>query len=198
MCPGCFLESYSGTSCSNCGYSGQVSNSVILRHQTLLNERYKVGNVLVRPGRFSITYLCYDKKLESRIAVKEYLPEELVSRGSDGLGVIPKKEADREVFLYGLDTFKNEASSLKEINHPNIVRIHDYFEANSTAYVVMDYYEGIDLKNYLAKEGGKIDEGRARKIMLYVLDGLKDVHSREVFTSDNRTRYDFLYQMLAV
>ena len=184
MCPGCFLETFNGLSCSSCGYAGRPSSHTVLQHKTLLKDRYLVGNVLGRPGGFGITYLCYDIELEMRIAIKEYLPRDLAIRDRDGVSVIPHTHDDQNVYLFGLEKFRTEARVLAKFNHPNIVRVHNFFEANDTGYLVMDYYEGIDLGSYISKEGGRIDEDRARKIMLYILDGLKDVHSRDILHRD--------------
>jgi formylglycine-generating enzyme required for sulfatase activity len=84
----------------------------------------------------------------------------------------------REFFEYGLKAFLAEARTVASFNHPNIVRVKNYFEHNHTAYLVMDYYEGVSLAEYVKQQGGRLLEKTALGIMGFVLDGLRHVHDR--------------------
>ena len=88
-----------------------------------------------------MTYLAEHVKAGNKVAIKEYLPNEIAVR--EGTTVHPKSSADREGFEWGLARFLDEARTLARFQHRNVVRVSsDYFEANSTAYIVMDYEEG--------------------------------------------------------
>ncbi|WP_251979623.1 TonB family protein [Salinibacter ruber] len=181
LCPGCFEREAppSGDACPQCGYSaGQDRSPLALPVHTELKGRHRVGSVLGEPGGFGVTYLAFDERLEIRVAIKEYVPRELAGRGSDGVSVVPYSGTDEEQFEYGLDRFLGEAKALAQFDHANIVSVRDFFEDHGTAYLVMDYYEGKTLKQYLSEQpDGQMDPENATEIMLRVLDGLKEVHS---------------------
>ena len=143
-----------------------------------------MGNLLGRPGGFGITYLCWDVNLKIRVAIKEYLPRDLASRHTDGNTVVPYGNEDANLLSYGLERFKKEALLLATFNHPNIVKVRDYFEENNTGYLVMDYYEGMTLSSYVEAYNGRLPENIANNIMLHVLDGLKEAHSRDILHRD--------------
>ena len=83
--------------------------------------------------------------------MKEYLPNEIAVR--DGTEVHPKSSGDREGFEWGLSRFLDEAQTLARFEHPNVVRVRDCFEANNTAYIVMDYEDGEPLDELLQRHG---------------------------------------------
>lgn len=180
-CPGCFKQEPfpEQDECPQCGYApGQDRSPLALPVLTELKGRYVAGRLLGAPGGFGITYLAFDKFKDERVAVKEYLPREVAGRDTDGQSVVPHSSQDREQFEYGMDRFLKEAKTLGEFDHANIVRARDFFEANGTAYLVMEYYEGKTLKAYLKEQPeGQMDPEIATEIMLRVLDGLKEVHS---------------------
>ena len=134
---------------------------------------YRVVRVL-GVGGFGVTYLCEHAGLGVRVAVKEYLPNELAVR--DGASVHPKSAADREGFEWGLSRFLEEARTLARFEHRNVVRVRDCFEANSTAYIVMDYEEGESLDRLLQRLG-TLTEAQLKRVLLPVADGLRQVHA---------------------
>src|SRR4051794_23002897 len=93
----------------------------------LLQGQYRVEGVL-GVGGFAITYLVRDLSLDTFVAVKEFLPRELVGRGNDRSSVLPYSTADQEAFRYGLSQFVGEARLLARVNHPNVVRVRSFFE----------------------------------------------------------------------
>ena len=125
-------------------------------------------------GGFGVTYLAEHFDLNEKVAIKEYLPNELALR--EGATVHPKSAADKEDFEWGLARFLEEGRTLARFRHRNLVRVRDYFEANRTAYIVMDYEEGEPLDHLLARHG-MLTEGQLRSVLLPVLDGLKQVHA---------------------
>ena len=134
---------------------------------------YHVSRVL-GVGGFGVTYLCEHTGLAVQVAVKEYLPNEIAVR--DGMEVHPKSAGDREGFEWGLGRFLDEARTLARFEHPNVVRVRDCFEANNTAYIVMDYEEGEPL-DVLLRRRGTLTEAQLRRVLLPVVDGLRQVHA---------------------
>ena len=124
-------------------------------------------------GGFGVTYRAEHVTLGHRVAIKEYLPNEFAVR--EGSTVFPKSESDEEDFHWGLARFLNEATTLAKFAHRNLVRVRDYFEANQTAYIVMDYEEGESLDRLLA-EHGTLNESQLRRILLPIVEGLREVH----------------------
>ena len=133
---------------------------------TVLNS-YRLLNVL-GVGGFGITYLGEHATLGHRVAVKEYLPNEFAIR--DGATVAPKSGADQDAFDWGLERFLDEAQTLTRFRHPNLVRVSDYFEANRTAYLVMDYEDGEPLDKLLDLHG-TLTEAQLKRVVLPLTDG---------------------------
>ena len=134
---------------------------------------YRVARVL-GVGGFGVTYLCEHTGLAVQVAVKEYLPNEIAVR--DGTEVHPKSAGDREGFEWGLGRFLDEARTLARFEHPNVVRVRDCFEANNTAYIVMDYEDGEPL-DALLRRHGTLTEAQLHRVLLPVVDGLRQVHA---------------------
>ena len=134
---------------------------------------YRLVSVL-GVGGFGVTYLARHVRLGQRVAIKEYLPNEFAVR--EGTAVHPKSIGDRESFDWGLDRFLEEARTLALFEHRNLVRVRDYFEANATAYFVMNYEEGESLDRLLTKLG-RLSEPQLKRIVLPIVDGLRIVHS---------------------
>ena len=134
---------------------------------------YRVVRVL-GVGGFGVTYLCEHAGLDVQVAVKEYLPNEIAVR--DGAAVAPKSPTDREGFEWGLSRFLDEARTLARFEHPNVVRVRDCFEANSTAYIVMDYEDGEPLDRLLQRLG-TLTEAQLKRVVLPVAEGLREIHA---------------------
>ena len=146
-----------------------------------LLQNHRVVGVL-GAGGFGITYLAEHATLAGqRVAVKEYLPNELAVR--EGATVHPKSEADRDDFEWGLRRFLDEARTLARFKHRNVVSVRDYFEANNTAYIVMDYEEGEPLDRLLG-DGGTLTQAQLEKVLLPLVAGLKEVHAARVLHRD--------------
>jgi len=153
-------------------------------------KNYQINDVL-GVGGFGITYLAEDVQLKTKVAIKEYLPSDLAVRGntllkssdSNPSQLQPKSQADKETYLWGLERFLNEAQAVASLKHPNIVQVKHFFEANNTAYFVMDYEEGEAL-NKLLKKGERVEEDEIYKLTLPLLDGLKKVHSKHYLHRD--------------
>ena len=133
---------------------------------------YKIETVLGEGG-FGITYLAHDVNLDKKVAIKEYLPSDMCQRQDDH--TIAPNTNSLEDFETGLNRFIREARTLAKFEHPNVVKVSNVFEENSTAYMAMAYEKGKDLKTMLSPRK-TIDEDHILSIILPILDGLEYVH----------------------
>ena len=133
-------------------------------------------------GGFGITYLGWNLSLDIPVAIKEYLPADLATREQDG-SVVPQTSQAVADFQWGLERFLDEARTLARFQHPNIVRVHQYFEAHSTAYIVMEYAEGETLSAYLERKG-TLSEAELTGILYPLLNALEVVHQADFLHRD--------------
>ena len=131
-------------------------------------------------GGFGITYMAENFR-KARFAIKEYLPNQFAVR--DGLEVHPKSEASREDFEWGRAQFLEEANMLLRFNHPNIVHVAHFLEANNTAYIVMEYEDGEPLDKLLLRRGA-LTEPQLLAVLLPITDGLREIHAQNVWHRD--------------
>lgn len=184
-CPGCFARKNGVPVCEVCGYDESVPRSpIFLPHGTLLASQYRVGRVLGKPGGFGITYLGWDVNLQQRVAIKEFMPPEIAARVPESLNITVHTQDHRRGFDTGKDYFLREARTVAQLDHPNIVRVRNFFNANDTAYLVMDYYEGMTLDDYLTSVRPTFDASLAISVIRPILDGLRAVHERGVVHRD--------------
>ena len=134
---------------------------------------YRIERVLGQGG-FGITYLATDTNLDHLVALKEYLPSSLVRRAPDKT-ISPITDRSEHEYKHGLDSFLREARTLVKFRHPNIVRVMSVFEANSSAYLVMEYERGVEFRDYV-KQHRPIDEVTLIDLFLDIIDGLDQVH----------------------
>ncbi len=134
---------------------------------------YRIGRALGQGG-FGITYEALDTNLEKTVAIKEYLPREFAVREGDST-VRPFTEDRKQMFEWGLDRFLQEARTLAKFDHPNIVRVHNVFEDNGTAYMVMQFEQGEALDR-LFKFRRIESEADLQRIAYPLLDGLEYIH----------------------
>ena len=123
-----------------------------------------------------------DIALDIPVAIKEYLPADLATREQD-LSVVPQTSQAASDFQWGLERFLDEARTLARFQHPNIVRVHHFFEAHSTAYIAMDYVEGEDLSAYLTRKG-PLSEDELKGILYPLLSALEVVHQADFLHRD--------------
>jgi serine/threonine protein kinase/HAMP domain-containing protein len=137
-------------------------------------HEYRI-DVVLGQGGFGIAYAATDVNLGVRVVIKEYLPEGLAYRGED-LTVVPRSERDRDFYQQGLDSFLVEARTLATFRHPNIVRVARFFEANHTAYIVLEFERGQSLKQWRQKRQF-VPENVLVELLAPLLDGLAAVHA---------------------
>ena len=127
------------------GLSGRRSGNA-LPDGTRLAE-FQIRSV-IGEGGFGIVYLAWDASLQRQVAIKEYMPATLAAR-THGSVVMPRTDKSAETFALGLRSFVNEAQLLASFDHPSLLKVYRFWEANGTAYMVMPYYQGTTLKKAL-------------------------------------------------
>jgi len=149
-----------------------AGDDVALPRGYALNE-YRIESTL-GVGGFGLTYLATDSNLDLKVAIKEYLPGELALRGDDH-SVSPKSEETTESFKWGLSRFMDESRTLASFRHPNIVRVMRFFQANQTAYMVMEFVAGQPLSEW-TRTRQPLGERTVLAIAGPLLDGLDLIH----------------------
>ncbi|MDD5349870.1 MAG: SUMF1/EgtB/PvdO family nonheme iron enzyme [Chthoniobacteraceae bacterium] len=143
---------------------------------------YELTGVLGKGG-FGITYLGVDRHLGRRVAVKELMPDSIVTR-VEGLMVVAQSETLVPNWEWAKARFLEEARVLAGFQHPNIVEVHQLIEANGTVYMVMDYIEGESYEKRLRRIGHEPDERSMRLFLEPLLDGLEEVHAAGLLHRD--------------
>ena len=142
---------------------------------------------LIGEGGFGVVYKAFDTSLEREVALKEYMPSSLAQRIGGGTQVQVKSERYRETFEAGRDSFVKEAKMLASFDHPSLVKVYRFWEANGTAYMVMPLLKGTTLKDVLRdmKRSGKpIDETWLRGVLGQITEALLVIHTEQVYHRD--------------
>ncbi|MBQ7097510.1 MAG: protein kinase [Clostridia bacterium] len=186
LCPLCFsLVPPGSRGCTHCqSISNKTKYSSVLNEETILAGRYSVGKVLGKGG-FGVTYLCYDLVMNKKVAIKEFFPDSIACRTTEGRTVSATDHTKTEEFKSYAVKFYEEAKLVSRFNgNPNVISVYEFFYENDTAYFVMEALEGVDLKQYVRNKGGKIDVGEALFVADKMLDALMVVHSAGVLHRD--------------
>lgn len=154
-----------------------------LKQGTLLQGgRYRIEKVLGQGG-FGITYLAEQTSLNDKVAIKEFFMKELCDRDSKTMGVSVGSSGSRELVDRFREKFIKEARNIRKLKHRNIVSIIDVFEENGTAYYVMEYLDGGNLKS-LVDNRGPLAEVTAVSYIRQVTDALGEVHANGMLHLD--------------
>lgn len=168
-----------GEPCTACGLtSGTYTPSPHhLPPGTILVDRYLVGRVLGEGG-FGITYIGCDLRLELKVAIKEYFPSDKVTRHAQAsLEVSNYTGALAGNYEQGKEKYLQEARTMARMNkQAEIVSVRDFFEANNTAYIVMEYVEGTTFKELVAQKGGRIPAGEFLHMIEPLFSALSEMH----------------------
>jgi len=144
-------------------------------------HNYRIVRLLA-VGGFSFVYLAHDLN-DAPVAIKEYLPSTLALRvNGERHPQIP--EDDLAAFRAGMQCFFEEAGALAHLEHPNVVRVLDFFRANDTVYLVMRYESGLSLDEHIKDRRGTPDELWVRSTFAQLLDGLREVHAHKLLHLD--------------
>ncbi|MBR5376684.1 MAG: protein kinase [Lachnospiraceae bacterium] len=152
-----------------------------LPYETIIHGRYLVQEV-IGAGGFGITYRGIDLSGSSQVAIKEYYPNGNATRAPGT--VLVNVHSQESAFRKGMDKFLQEARIIYHYHNPNILRIFSLFEENNTAYYVMEYLTGRDLKAIIKDSGGRLPWNRLKGIILPVMDALHVIHSDGVIHRD--------------
>ncbi len=183
-CMGCMKIKQNSPTCEHCGFDENRQNDF---HQlpigTLLRNQYRVGRVLGQGG-FGITYLGFDENLETPIAIKEYYPSGMVARNTEFSHAITVNN-NSTTYSNSLERFMREARSLARLDQiPGIVRVKNFFAENGTAYIIMEYLEGMDLRGYLLKKGSALPPRETLALLRPVMEALDQAHKSGVIHRD--------------
>lgn len=185
VCLFCFGDLDKKRVCLNCGRRAEDEPTPAHRlpPRLLLNGKYLIVRTLGEGG-FGITYLAWDAVCGEKVAIKEYFPTGFVTRAPRSADVLYRKE-NRTAASRGLKRFTAEARILAEVQGlSGIVSVLDYFCENETAYIVMEYLDGISLKKYVAKKGGRLPVSDVLGIMRPIMDSLIPVHEKGLIHRD--------------
>ena len=186
-CPYCMAPVPEGESCAVCGLTAgtYIPSPHHLPPGTILMNRYLVGRVLGEGG-FGITYIGCDLRLELKVAIKEYYPVDRATRNaSASLEVTNFIGPSAKSFERGKQKFLGEAQVMARMDKQQvIVSVRDFFEINNTAYIVMEYIEGITFRELVEKKGGKISEEELFPMIEPLFHALSMMHENGLIHRD--------------
>ena len=194
ICRGCFQEKpEAGGTCPYCGFDEikyeRKRDPEVLPLNTVLQGKYVIGRCLGRGG-FGITYLGWHMNLETVVAIKEFFPSGIVSRDTANPDRATRSDVtmvntgSTKAYRKSLDGFIKEAKTLGALRLPGVVLVHDFFEENRTAYIVMDYVEGENLTLWLKHSGGKLPEAQVLKLIRPLTGSLQKLHEKGIIHRD--------------
>ncbi|WP_246483473.1 serine/threonine protein kinase [Paenacidovorax monticola] len=138
---------------------------------------------LLGVGGFGMVYQAFDHSLRRHVAIKEYMPSALAGR-AQGQSLWVRTSSDELTFQAGLASFVNEARLLAQFDHPSLVKVFRFWEANNTAYMVMPLYVGMTFKQARAQMRTPPPEAWLRKVLWSVLDALRVLHDGQTLHRD--------------
>ena len=155
-----------------------------LRKGTRLIGRYTIECVLGQGG-FGITYLGIDELHEKKVAIKEFFPQGIVTRNIEYQDTVTVTfVGEKDNYEKGKERFLKEARTMAKFSKDEgIVKALDFFEINNTAYIVMEYLEGITLKQYL-RENQRIAPEDLIELLVPLIESLDEIHSQGMIHRD--------------
>ena len=138
---------------------------------------------LLGVGGFGMVYRAYDHSLHRTVAIKEYMPSALAGR-SQGQALSARSSSDHETLVTGLRSFVNEARLLAQFDHPSLVKVYRFWEANNTAYMVMPLYSGMTLRQVRSEIRTPPPEAWLRTVLWAILGALKYLHENNIVHRD--------------
>lgn len=150
---------------------------------TLQGGKYRIERVLGQGG-FGNTYVGYNTEFEETVAIKEFFMRGVTERDETTCVVSVSNADNVQQFEEQREKFKKEARRLRKLKNKHIVKVHDLFEENGTAYYVMDFIDGESLAEKMKKSGSPLNETEVSNVLNQVLDALKEVHQSEIWHLD--------------
>lgn len=186
ICPHCFQNGFENGKCQKCGYVlPQNYNANALPPFTKVGGIYEIGSV-IGAGGFGITYAARNLQTGERCAIKEYFPSEFVYR-DNATGMVCCKDENEKDYYKWLERFYKEAVTLSKIrsaNNGNIVDIQGYLKANNTAYIIMEFIDGVNLKRWMVANNRVFTYAQAKMIFIDIASVLCDVHKMHILHRD--------------
>ena len=166
--------------CPYCGFNA-VCYKPAPHHlplDTILGGKYLLGCVIGQGG-FGITYIGRDLSSGQKVAVKEFYPAGFATRETTAANLVrPYTGRQGEYFLKGRACFIEEARALARFSSmAGVVSVRDFFQENGTAYIVMEFIEGLTFKAYLQKTGGRLPAAQVLEMTRPVMESLEAVHA---------------------
>ena len=150
---------------------------------TLQGGKYKIDRVLGHGG-FGNTYVATNTVFDDHVAIKEFFMQGINDRDEVSGSVTIGVESNTQQFGEQKEKFKKEARRLWKLKNEHIVKVHDLFEENGTAYYVMDYIDGESLAERMKRTAQPFSEAEVRNILIQILEALKEVHQNEIWHLD--------------
>lgn len=175
----------------NAQYCEKCHNSPIVRSAphhlcagSVLCRRYLIGKA-IGEGGFGITYVALDTNLDLKVAIKEFFPKGFANRDHTVTNNVTLNYTEETAFFNNAkERFLQEAKSVAKFSDESaFVNVRDYFTANNTAYIVMEYVEGTTLAAYL-KQRGNFTPDEIVKRMLPLIDALEVMHCAQIIHRD--------------
>ena len=145
---------------------------------SLQGGKYRIEKVLGQGG-FGITYLATQELLDRKVCIKEFFFKEYCERDEATSNVSLGTQSSHEMVERFMTKFLKEARTISQLDHPNIIRIHDIFKENNTAYYVMEYIEGESLSDKVSQHGA-LPESEATDYIRQVASALGFIHQRSI------------------
>ena len=170
--------------CPHCGHVGAYNSAPhMLQPGTILGNRYLIGEAIGQGG-FGITYIGLDIKLRMRVAIKEYYPNGVANRSAKATNrIMVADDRQKQIIDAGKRHFLAEARALGGfLGVSGVVDVRDYFETNNTAYIIMEYLDGRDLRSYL--ETYRFTADGIFELMAPVINALERIHRAGIIHRD--------------
>ena len=177
LCMGCMNELDPDGHCHYCSYSDDIPHlQSYLAPKTVLDNRYVIGKMLSYNGE-GASYICYDMVGKCKCVCREYMPDTLCERESDGLTIQVNKDC-----LAKYKTFMSEFADMNKVlsrmrNLAHIVTAKDMFAENNTTYVILEYVEGVSLKKFLQSNTGFLTWEQVKKLFVPLFTTLNIIHN---------------------
>ena len=160
-----------------------INNQSMLKVGTILHGTYRIDSYL-SSGGFGNTYVATNIEFDERVAIKEFFMKGVTQRDDNQTTVSVSNLENTNSFQEQKEKFKKEARRLRKLQNEHIVKVHDMFDENGTAYYVMDYVDGENLAERLKRTGKPMSEQEVREILPQILDALKSVHDAGIWHLD--------------
>ena len=170
----------------------------LLAHADALPVGTKLGEFevlsLLGVGGFGMVYRAYDHSLHRTVAIKEYMPSAMAGR-SQGLTMATRSSTDQQTLITGLRSFVSEARLLAQFDHPSLVKVYRFWEANNTAYMSMPLYRGVTLRQARLLLQRPPSEEWLRIVLWAILGALKYLHENNIVHRDVSPDNIFLQEL---